>query len=46
MAKKAILIIFTLIFSTNAISSEIVASIKPLHSLVSAVTQEVIQFLY
>jgi zinc transport system substrate-binding protein len=39
MAKKAILIIFTLIFSTNAISSEIVASIKPLHSLVSSVTQ-------
>jgi zinc transport system substrate-binding protein len=39
MAKKAILMIFTLIFSTNAISSEIVASIKPLHSLVSSVTQ-------
>ena len=46
MSKKILLIIFSLSISTNAISSEIVASIKPLHSLVSAVTQEVIQFLY
>ena len=40
MSKKIILIIFSLFISTNAISSEIVVSIKPLHSLVSAVTQE------
>lgn len=39
MSKKILLIIFSLFVSTNAISSEIVASIKPLHSLVSAVTQ-------
>ena len=38
MRKKALIIIFSLIFSNNAISSEIVASIKPLHSLVDAVS--------
>jgi len=39
MIKKTLIIIFGLVVSTNAISSEIVVSIKPLHSLVSAVTE-------
>ena len=39
MIKKTLIIIFGLIVSSNAISSEIVVSIKPLHSLVSAVTE-------
>ena len=39
MIKKTLIIIFGLIVTSNAISSEIVVSIKPLHSLVSAVTE-------
>jgi zinc transport system substrate-binding protein len=39
MIKKTLIIIFGLIVNSNAISSEIVVSIKPLHSLVSAVTE-------
>ena len=39
MIKKTLIIIFGLIVTSNAISSEIVTSIKPLHSLVSAVTE-------
>ena len=39
MTKKAIIFIFSFFLSTSAFSSEIVASVKPLHSLVSAVTQ-------
>ena len=39
MAKKGIICIFSFLFSTSVFSSEIVASVKPLHSLVSAVTQ-------
>ena len=39
MIKKTLIIIFGLIVTSNAISKEIVVSIKPLHSLVSAVTE-------
>ena len=39
MTKKAIIFIFSFFLSTSVFSSEIVASVKPLHSLVSAVTQ-------
>jgi len=39
MIKKTLIIIFGLIVTSNAISREIVVSIKPLHSLVSAVTE-------
>lgn len=39
MTKKALIIIFSIFFSSNAISSEIVVSVKPLHSLVSAITE-------
>lgn len=39
MTKKTLIIIFSMIFSNNVFSSEVVASIKPLHSLVSAVTE-------
>jgi len=39
MTKKALIIMFCIFFSNNAISSEIVVSVKPLHSLVSAVAE-------
>ncbi|MDB2461182.1 zinc ABC transporter substrate-binding protein [Gammaproteobacteria bacterium] len=39
MTKKALIIIFSIFFSSNAMSSEIVVSVKPLHSLVSAITE-------
>ena len=39
MTKKALIIMFSIFFSNNAISSEIVVSVKPLHSLVSAVAE-------
>ena len=39
MTKKALIIMFIIFFSNNAISSEIVVSVKPLHSLVSAVAE-------
>ena len=39
MTKKVIIFIFSFFLSTSVFSSEIVASVKPLHSLVSAVTQ-------
>ena len=37
MSKKILILLFSLVISNNAFSSEIVVSIKPLHSLVSAV---------
>ena len=39
MTKKALIIMFSIFFSNNAIASEIVVSVKPLHSLVSAVAE-------
>ena len=37
MSKKILILLFSLVINNNAFSSEIVVSIKPLHSLVSAV---------
>ena len=39
MTKKALIIMFSIFFSNHAISSEIVVSVKPLHSLVSSITE-------
>ena len=39
MTKKTLIIIFSIILSNNAFSSEIVVSVKPLHSLVSAISE-------